>query len=390
MGEHSIIAPSSADRRAQCPGSAVMEAMHPETAERPEAKEGTAAHELATDLIQHCARTTMGPKPWSEYEGRQASNGVDFTERMYEAAMQYVDEVRGLMRRAGVFGGPHLFLERRIAIPHIHEQSAGTPDFAVWGQRTRTLYVRDFKYGYRIKEPDCKQLVEYAIGVLDTVLEGRPAHEAVRIDLGIVQPRAPHRKGKIRTRVISAAQLYEEAEAMAAIEAEALGDNPRTITGEECRDCKGRHACATLKRSAMTAVDSVGHVDIEPLDEETLAEELRLLRHAEKLLTARRKGLEAQAEGFIRAGRIVPGFALEPSVGRVVWRVPDSEIIDMCDLMGVDARKPAQAITPKQAEKLGIDESVIKAYSGRDTTGVKLVESDQTLAGDVFGRKEEK
>ena len=44
MSVHAILAPSSASRRMQCPGSRVMEATYPQAEDDPRALEGTLAH----------------------------------------------------------------------------------------------------------------------------------------------------------------------------------------------------------------------------------------------------------------------------------------------------------------------------------------------------------
>jgi hypothetical protein len=58
----------------------------------------------------------------------------------------------------------------------------------------------------------------------------------------------------------------------------------------------------------------------------------------------------------------------------------------MADLMGVDARKPQQLLTPKQLEKKGIDTTVISAYTEQPSTGVKIVELTTDKIRNIFKR----
>ena len=59
----------------------------------------------------------------------------------------------------------------------------------------------------------------------------------------------------------------------------------------------------------------------------------------------------------------------------------------MGSLMGVDLSKPG-VLTPKQAEKAGVDEGVIKAYSVTPLGQIKLVPTNPSDARRVFGTTE--
>ena len=58
-------------------------------------------------------------------------------------------------------------------------------------------------------------------------------------------------------------------------------------------------------------------------------------------------------------------------------------------MFGCDLSKPG-TLTPSQAKKAGVDESVIKAYSFIPTTAMKLIAENPTDAARVFGNTEEK
>ena len=76
--------------------------------------------------------------------------------------------------------------------------------------------------------------------------------------------------------------------------------------------------------------------------------------------------------------------------GRSRWRkdTPIDEVIMMCDLMGIDARKPVTLDTPAQILKKGIDESVISLYSETPMTGFKLVEDNGAKARNTFKQQQ--
>lgn len=383
MSGHSIIPPSSAARRVQCNASNFMEMMYPETEESDESREGTASHELAATMVDSASRARTN---WpADAVGQMASNGVVWSQDSYDGAEMYADAVYDVMTATGVFTPK---IEQRVDISCIHPESWGTPDCWLLDKKTQTLYIWDYKYGHRPVEVRGNwQLIEYTAGILDGLEVGGYQDQQITVVMTIVQPRAPHRDGPIRRWVVKASDLRGPINRLTATEAAALGADPDTRTGAECLDCTARLACDTLQEAGGSVMEFIGKPIPVNLDVDALGTELVLLDRAEALLKARKSGLVAQAEGLIQSGENVPGFALEQGYGRQKWSEDSDSIIQMCDLLGVDVRKPAEPKTPKQVLKLGVDESVIKEYSFTPRTDAKLVPSTQTIADAVFSKR---
>jgi hypothetical protein len=121
------------------------------------------------------------------------------------------------------------------------------------------------------------------------------------------------------------------------------------------------------------------------LSNAALGTELSLLNHHLARLEARKTGLEEMAASEIKAGKVVPGFALESTSGRVGWTKPIEEVIALGQMMGVDISKPG-ACTPTQAIKAGLPEDLVGSYSERKVGGLKLVSSSSAGARRAFGR----
>lgn len=367
---HAPLAPSSASQWVVCPGSVPMQALFPET-EGEEAREGDACHWLAAEALHG----RVGTRP----VGMTAANGVIITEEHYEAAVVYVKTVRGFAP-----GPCALYIEHPITIPRVHEQCYGTPDAFFYDAGTATLHLPDLKFGFGIVDVfENWQLICYAVGVLDFL---QLDDQKTRVKFYIVQPRGFHREGPVRTWEVLASDLRPYANKLAHA-AQAAMLTPQCVSSVQCRYCSARHACPSAQQAAMYSVDYVGQPTPEALDAVALAIELRTLRRASEAINYRLTGLEAQAEAMINAGQLVPGFTLQHGTGRATWNKPAAEVFALGDLLGVKLQKDPEPVSPAEARKRGLDETLLNAYTFKPSTGVKLIPNDKTVASRVFGTK---
>jgi len=359
-----------------------MESMYPQTEDSEESREGTAAHELGEKLVRAAARAGFGTLQVEQMVGTEAENGVIFTEEMFDAAKVYADDVREIMMKICAFNPA---IESRVGAKVINDECWGTPDCTLHDAKNRTIFIWDFKFGHRLVDAfENWQLLEYAAGLY------QPGRDD-RFVLTIVQPRGYHRDGPVRRWIVSAAELESYIQTAVEFEAAALrGDGDCTPTPNGCRDCQGRHACEALQVVGYSIADMARKPIPLELDPVAMGVERRMLGQAFELLKARIEGLDVQIETFIRKGTAVPGWILEPQSGRVKWTESNESVFALGEMLGIDFRKN-EPITPtqakKEAQKIGVDEAVINAYSGTSPSGVKLVESSQTRVATVFGKK---
>lgn len=357
---HSKLAPSSAARRVACPGSRALEARFPEVIESSASREGTAAHWVAQNYLAGIyAMEAVAP------------NGEPITKEMMEGADLYEHEIKW----ANKDGGGTLHIEERVDISNVHPDCWGTPD--CWFIVDSTLHIFDYKYGHGFVEVfENWQLLEYAAGVAKT------AGTVTKVTMTIIQPRCYTREGQTRSWTITAAELYRYIGILQQAEALASDDNAICIPNPECSNCLGRHACTALQYTAgrqMDVVKTHGYHELTPMQ---TGLELKHFRQVAQLLEARLTGLEEQAKSMIARGELVTGFKLEPGQGREHWSKSIPEVLIVGELMGIDLTKPAEAITPVQARKLGLDDSVLKEYSQRIAGKLKLIEDNS--ASKVF------
>ena len=371
INDHAPLAPSSAHIWAPeggCRGSVSMQGKYPSPEDSPEAREGTAAHHYVTELLQ--GRDVP--------LGAVAPNGHPIDAEMVDAAQGILVDVRDTMKAAHEVD---LRVERRVSMAHhVHEACFGTPDVVLIDRPQRALHVWDYKYGHRFVDA-CRnwQLMLYAVGVLEgegcyanVAYDDPRAFRGWRISVTIAQPRNYHAVGPMREWYLSGEHLADQLPQLRKAAHEAMTPGATLQTGEHCRDCSARHACPALQRAGAIAMDVSLQAQPVDLPAHAVGLELRQIEEAEARLKARRTGLEEQALGLIRGGTLVPFYTAQHASGRERWKTPAAEVFALGDMFGVNLRKAPEAITPAQARKAGVDETVVAAYAETPKGALRL------------------
>ena len=365
---HSPLAPSSAYRWVFCEGSVALEAAYPETEEDESAAEGTAAHHAGAEML-------LGREP-----GTVAPNGVVLTDEMMDGAQMWVDDVRSIGAPAS-----ELQVEQRVYMPRIHELAYGTPDTWLFVPATGTVYVWDFKFGHGVVEHfENWQLIAYVCGILDLLgIDGRN-DQLMWCDLRVVQPRAYHREGRVRSWRVRASDLRGYFNRLNLAAHAAMRPAAATRTGSYCLHCNAAANCETLRKAVTHAADWLGGSSPEELPASAAGEEMELLEHLATLVKARRTARTADLSARLRRGEVVPGWCLENTTGAKAWKPEDKDkVIGLGPLLGLDLAKAPAPITPTQAlalaKKSGVDASVISDYLYNPSTGQKLARDTHLL-----------
>lgn len=367
--------PSAASVWGECPGSVPLSAPFPED-EGPEAREGTAAHWVATEYVRTGLLAQVG---------ETAPNGERVTQEMIDGAALFFAAVAQRMPTG------HCLIEQPVHCFEIHPENGGTPDVHGMGHEQWVLHVIDYKYGHAFIEVfENLQCVDYVSGIFsEMIARGQVAASAephITVEITIVQPRSYHRDGPVRSWRVRLDQLRPLFNKLYNAAHEATGPSPRTIPGSHCEFCAARHVCTSLQNASYRVVDYAGTASAFDLSAHETGQELRWLHAAQKMLAARISGLEVQATAMIRRGERVPHYALQPTWGRLTWKEGVKEqAIAVCALLGKDITKPIDTITPLQAQALGIDEAVINQYAHRPRGETKLTPQDDTATRKIFG-----
>lgn len=375
MTGHAFLAPSAAGRWGPggCHASPGMEVHYPDV-DREDALEGTTAHVAMAAALMGTPADVGAVVP---------ATGLPVTAEMVELAAEFARDVRDTLNACGP--GAAIFVEERLPAgfnPH----NWGTPDVYVIDWANKRVHVWDYKFGHRYVDAYMNwQLVNYLILALLKHGVGPAQWPQWFFTLNVYQPRNYHPGGPFREWHFPGDKLAGLFSALAAAAEASVAPNAPLKTGEHCRDCRARAGCPALQRAAMSAVDlslEPHRVDLTP---EALGLELVILKEAEKRLKARVTGLEEQALETIRRRIDVPHWTADYSYGRTRWTQTPEEIFIMGDLLGVNLRKPPEPVTPRQAQKAGIDQAVIKAYSETPRGVMALVPVDQSSIIKRFG-----
>lgn len=381
MSEHAILAPSAADEWVECTGAPMLRALVPPEPEIPgsPAAEGTAAHESAEEFTRLLAHGQFLPGA-RDVVGQTAANGETITDGMYDGAVMYARDIQRVMQSTGVFT-PHL--EERTTPGGIHPACWGTPDCWLWHEDKRILYLWDYKFGRILREPTSYQFVCYVADILHALDVDGLQDQKTTVAIRVVQPRGYHRLGPIREWRGTAAELRPRIN-KARYAADRAMSNPECVVGPQCEHCEAR-PCDVLREANLARLRWVGSPGLPEMSDADAGVELKLLRLARDEMDAHITGLEARVEQAIGRGELVPGWVMERKTGNRAWTKPHHEVFDLGAVCGIELRKPEAPITPTQAIKAGIDQTIIEQYSARKPGACKLIEdTSSTRAQEAF------
>jgi uncharacterized protein DUF2800 len=395
---HARLAASSAHRWMNCAGSPRMEAGRPDV-DTEYNVEGRAAHALAARLLEKRNRFSSDDRARSFLSGVafmtvELKEGGDVkvavTDEMRDALVLYASVVREAIEEAAP--PVRTFVEQRVSLEKLDppEKMFGTADFAL--AAPGLIHVIDLKYGTGVvvEVRDNPQLMEYALATKLSLPTADVAGLDPEIRTTIVQPRASHPDGAVRSHSYSLKELREFGHKL--IEAAKRAHDPAAALtpGSWCRWCKAAAFCPALARETQAAAQAefdtgltpgtavvvsrnVAEVvvpDVELLPIATIARVLEKAEMIEGFLAAARE----RARRELMGGREVPGWKLVNGRAMREW-IEDAEeklkaIVDPKELYETKLRSPAQI------EKLIGKKNLPAALYRKVSKSIKLAPSD--------------
>lgn len=394
---HATWSASASDRLWACPGSLALTAGLPDK-ESEAAAWGTACHQVS----EKCLR---GGKDAVDFLGtteKTKAHSFAVDEEMAETAQVYVDYVRGQVFKI-MDARSFVFYEQKFSLAKINPpfDAGGTGDAVILDAGRKTIEIVDLKggRGVVVEAVGNKQLRTYALGA---VLANPGDWRTVRVT--IVQPRAPHPDGRIRSEEFDVIDLFDWTvdlqEAMLRAKRAVDCDVPEEFydfleAGDHCIFCKAKATCPALQQTALAEAHTYFKPEggmAQPPAPQTLTMEqmVRVLDHADMIqnwLNAVRAYAQDQAEMGVDVAAGDSVYVLTPKRATRKWR-DETDVDAICKATGRDAGEffnEPKLMSPAQVEKV-VGKKGFAALSDlvvAESSGFNLTRSDKTTRGAV-------
>ncbi len=310
---HSRIGASSYARWSKthggCPGSVKLSEgiLSPES---PYAKEGTLAHSVAAEILEHHF-FGMG----SKYK-IPASVDAD----MMTAVRVYTDYIKKEATRAGArTEDGHVLIEHKFDLESVYPGLFGTADAVIYYPTQKKLLVADYKHGagIAVEVEGNVQLQYYALGAL--LSTGFPCDE---IEIAVIQPRCGG--DAIRTWKFKSSELLDFSADLAYDAEYTTKKDAELNPGKHCRFCPAAATKCTIIKDQAQALAKIEFKPELSYDPDQLSKALKLLPAIEAWAKQVREFAYSEAQH----GRAPSGWKLVEKRGTRKWIAPEEDIIN--------------------------------------------------------------
>lgn len=399
--DHATWAASATARNVHCAGAlALSEGVVDRESEA--AAWGTACHQVS----EKCLRSGYDASDQIGTTETTKRHKFEVDDEMATTAQEYIDFCRSTIADCERRGDmPQAWIEEKFSLMALKPpfDAGGTADFVLYSPGTTTLQVIDLKggRGVVVDVEGNLQLRTYALGAL-------LAHQGLAVKtvmVTIVQPRAPHKDGRIRSETFHVAELVEwTADLLAAMKRskeaidahKAAGSNQvlldewrdKYLKPGKCTFCPVEGSCPALRKDALS-VAAVWFDDFDQprignsaLDQspEALARDLDAIPMLEDWVKARR----ALAHTLAEQGVDIPGYQLAEKIGNRKWITEDEGAAAIAIMaatgLSVDDCYVAKLKSPAQIEKAtgAKGKPKIADLWEKPVTGTNLVSIDKS------------
>lgn len=240
---HAKLSASGSERWLNCPASIKLSEEAPEPPSNKYAEEGTIAHGFLEKWLKKI-RSIGAARPIAPPEGLKKNKD------MFEAVAVGVRHVTKKWSPRNA----ELIIEEKISLEFIGQDMFGTADIQIV-EHFGELYVPDYKHGKSPVEVEWvnengqkvhnTQLIYYALGVAY-----KYGFDFKTIRIGVIQPRAEHSKGPIRTAVLTVAELRAYEFLFRRGVERVYSAKPRVFPGPWCKYCPAKeHTCPVFEKA---------------------------------------------------------------------------------------------------------------------------------------------
>lgn len=319
-----------------------------------DAKEGTAAHWLLKECLHgriadvRTMLNTVSPL------------GVFITSEVIDACLKFMQVIDQSCRINWIEHDCSFNLSDQMRI-------SARLDYAEYNFEQEVLHIYEFKYGWRIVEPfEHYPMIAYALGLLK-----RCKYPVKEINLHVVQPRPYHMDGFHRVWTVTAEQFDTYANYLTRT---LMNLQQTVVTGEHCANCELMSFCPAFAKATNAAIDCSTQSRGDNISNQALSTQLDILARAKNVIAQREKSLQELARFRLKQGQQIANYSLEMGVGNREWK--EFMNVQMAVAFMGNSVIKQEIITPTQALKSGVDETIIEMFSARPNTGLKLVRQD--------------
>lgn len=338
--KHAKLGASGATRWRNCPGSINHCEGLPDVT-TVYAAEGTVAHGIGERRILGKGVCLVGDVV------QEDGFNIEITQEMFDAVQVYVDYVS---ERAE---GNTLFIEKQFNLAPLNppDEMYGTTDASIWDEEVKFLEVIDYKHGagVAVDAINNDQGFIYALGA---VVELGKKPEKIRVT--IVQPRAHHDDGIIRSWDFTWEELIEGKKSLFADAEKTLDPDAELVAGSWCRFCKGHATCPAQKAQVVALAQDAFAVEptFPDLDDMSIVDIAEVMTKGPAVL-AWIKSVGVHALGMLERGEEVPGFKLVETRTNRAWVDEEkTEKYFKGRRFKTSEKYNRKLISPAQAEKL--------------------------------------
>ena len=347
---HSTLGASGAERWMECPGSvALLAELKLPPSDEPEYRaHGTAAHAVANLAL------TNEQDAWEFVD--QKIEGVVIPAEWVSPIQLYLDRCRE--------GDPDLSgTEQRIELPD-HPMAFGTVDRWEYYAGRRLLKVKDFKFGagIAVEVEENPQLMYYAAGILQLP----DLADADAIEIEVVQPRAFHPDGPIRTWYTSRCFVDSWVnETLYPAMARTALDHTLNA-GSWCRFCPAKLICP-LMVGMYGAAMRTNPTQVVNLDNDALGRDYQAVQAVKMYI----KAVEDQVFERMMRGQAIAFAKLVHKRANRIWKDEAAMILDA--RIGADAYSKPELRSPADLEKLSpLAKDLVREYAYTPTSGLTI------------------
>ena len=358
--KHARNSPSSAYRWMSCPASLELSKKAPKQKTSIHAAEGTAAHAIAEDALKAIYNDGESLNLDLMLGRIMSVDGyeIEVTQEMIDSVNLYVTAITAKAPWPnGSESIKHVRIEESFELYWLHEDVSGTNDCCIYDEVHQTISILDFKYGKGLTvDPKWNpQLLIYALGALQQFTsEYALSPKGIKeIQLIVVQPRAYHTDGAIRSWSITPRELlFWAANVLRPAILETHSPNAKLCSGEHCRFCPALAICPEQLQNALEVAKTDFHRPTLPRPENMTPQELEKVMEVSEIISNWSKSVQEYVTHNMKNGSLrLPNYKLVEKKTVRKWKNEKLAEMELGLIFGEDIYKK-KLNTPAQIEKL--------------------------------------